>query len=148
MDDNHNDRQSSDRSSPSTTFDRPKRHELRLRNVNERRESLSDYTNSFEQLQIKPSLYEKLWTEVIYVVRQKQIDILKRGTEISIKTLTALLLRGFGYIVWPPGSTWLIDVPDCERLVYKRGGENKEYVPQKRFGSPLFLLDLNFGQQK
>ena len=64
---------------------------------------------------------------VIRYMRNKNIATadIKRCSAASLKNITTLLLRAFGYIVWPGGSDWLLDEADLEegeaRLVYMRG---------------------------
>ena len=111
-----------------TYVSRPKASEIRARKVSELDESVEDYEEFFQQLQIKPERYQEFFDGIIYVIRQKHLNDLRRGTAASIKSLTNFLLRGYGYVAWPPSSTWLVKDPGEERLVHVRGGTNDRYA--------------------
>lgn len=107
---------------------RPKAANLRPRALRDIDESGADYAPYFRSLQIKPQCYDRFLTGVINVIRHKHMPDLKRGTDLSIRGLTSLVLRGFGYIVWTRDAAhWLIEdaelEADEERLVHVKGGE-------------------------
>ncbi|KAK5053210.1 hypothetical protein LTR84_002184 [Exophiala bonariae] len=83
------------------------------------------YKDLYRQLQITPALHDRFYLQVLRIVRNKHIDDLKRGSEASIRTLTDLLLRGFGGHVWEEYKGWLLPVDQLdegeERLNYVRG---------------------------
>lgn len=98
------------------------------------------YKGFYRQLQLSPALYDRFYLHILRPTRNKHINDLKRGTAASIKLMTDILLRGFGYIVWEARLSWLI--PDDqldegeERLFYVRGQghdnpHNARYVPPK-----------------
>ncbi|EXJ81609.1 hypothetical protein A1O1_07674 [Capronia coronata CBS 617.96] len=98
------------------------------------------YSNTFRELQIGNDQHERFYDGVIRVIRNKHPEEIKRGTEASLKQLTDLTLRGFGYIVWKEGSTWLIPADELDedevRLVHVRGA-GIENADNARF-YPLF----------
>src|SRR5271156_5953822 len=96
--------------------ERPKAKDMRLRTRLESNESAEDYTEYFNQLQIRPDRHQHFFTGALYPVRQKHLDELKRGTDASMRNLSALFLRGYGYKIWPVDSAWLVDEPGEERL--------------------------------
>lgn len=91
------------------------------------------YWDIFRELQISPDNYARFYSGVLRHIRNKHPDEIKGGTAAARKYLTDLVLRGFGYIVWPPsGSDWLIPADELdmgeERLVHVRlaGAENEQ----------------------
>jgi hypothetical protein len=94
------------------------------------------YAPVFRQLQIRPDRYYDFHNGVVRVIRVKHSDEIKRSSDASIKNLAGLMLRAFGYIVWAPKSTWLLDETELEegeaRLVYLKG---RTHVPDERYRS-------------
>lgn len=94
------------------------------------------YSRIFRQLQIRPDKHQDFHNGVIRVIRNKHHAQVKRGSDASRKTLTELLLRAFGYIIWKVDSEWLIDRSNLEegetRLSYlkadKGRAEHHRYV--------------------
>ncbi|EXJ82392.1 hypothetical protein A1O3_06205 [Capronia epimyces CBS 606.96] len=107
------------------------------------------YFDIFRSLQITRDGYQRFFDGVIRVIRNKHMDDLKRGTEASLQHLTDLTLRAFGYIVWTPGSPWLIhddELPEDEvRLMHVRGAgkENDENARFYPIFEQLWLLMRN-----
>lgn len=84
------------------------------------------YRDFYRQLQISPDHHFKFWDGILRLARRKHLDDIKRGTPASIKNLTDLVLRGFGYIIWAETSVWLLPFDQLEDgeqpLVYLRKG--------------------------
>lgn len=82
------------------------------------------YRDFYRQLQISPVFHNQFY-HVLRATRNKHIEDLKRGTTASIRLLTELLMRGYGYIVWKEGSDWLLPADELDegeqRLTYVRG---------------------------
>jgi hypothetical protein len=82
------------------------------------------YIDFYRQLQISPALHDQFYS-VLRATRNKHFDDLKRGSAASIRLLTDLLMRGYGYIVWKEGSDWLLPADKLDegeqRLTYVRG---------------------------
>lgn len=104
-------------------------HLSRLPETEVRAKELSGqlYSDIFRRLQIRPGKYEDFYNGVVRFIRNKHVAEIKRGTNASFTYTSRLLLRAFGYIVWPPGSEWLIDDADLSagevRLTYSRKKE-------------------------
>lgn len=85
------------------------------------------YAHHFRQLQIKPEKYYNFYDRSLRVLRNKHIDLLKRGSPASIRQLTDLFVRGNGYLVWTENSIWQLDNSELDngeiRLTYQRRAE-------------------------
>ena len=94
------------------------------------------YAPSFRELQVREEKYFDFHNGVVRVIRNKHHEQVKRCTDYSVRHLTDLVLRAFGYIVWSTGSEWLIDEDELDegeaRLVYRKG---RNQVPDSRYGS-------------
>jgi hypothetical protein len=89
-------------------------------------ETMDDYHDIFQELQISPLYYQGFWS-VIYRYRQgsHHLPFLKRGTESSIKYMTDDILRGYGMRIWGLQSTWRGNVAAGEDiLLYDKDGPN------------------------
>lgn len=86
------------------------------------------YAHHFRQLQIKPEKYHNFYEGSLRVLRNKHIDLLKRGSPASIRQLTDLFVRGNGYLVWTENSIWQLDNSQLDkgeiRLTYQRKAES------------------------
>ncbi|RVX65840.1 hypothetical protein B0A52_10297 [Exophiala mesophila] len=115
---------SSDPADDLTDFSADQLRKLTDKEARIREENGHIYANLFRQLQIKPGKYETFYEGTLRVVRNKHIELLKRGTSASLRTLTDLFLRGHGYLVWTENSIWQLDnseLGDGEvRLTYQR----------------------------
>ena len=58
------------------------------------------YAEVFEALQLKQDSWDRFFDHVVYVVRQKNLSKVQTGSDISIRTLSSTLLRGFAYKIW------------------------------------------------
>lgn len=89
------------------------------------------YKDFYRQLQISSASHDQFYN-VLRATRNKHIDDLKRGSAASIKLLTDLLLRGYGYIVWKEDSSWLLPAHELDegehRLTYVRG--QRQDIPE------------------
>ncbi|KIX05097.1 uncharacterized protein Z518_05969 [Rhinocladiella mackenziei CBS 650.93] len=95
------------------------------------------YDTIYQQLQIRPEKRQEFYNGVIRNIRNKHHVEIKRGTDTSIKNISNLLLRAFGYLVWAPDSAWLVDIADLDegetRLVYVRGRVASDRPENERF---------------
>lgn len=100
------------------------------------------YAPSFRQLQIKQDRYHEFYNGVIRATRSKHQTELRRGSIASIKSATNSLLRAFGYIIWKPGSDWLIGNEELKegeaRLEYRKG--KSEHVDDRYVAVLLMML--------
>jgi hypothetical protein len=90
-------------------------------------ETINDYLDIFQELQISPQYHQGFWSNVIYRYRQstRHLPFLKRGTEASIKNMSDDILRGYGKRIWGSDSTWRGSVPAGEEMiVYDKDGPN------------------------
>ena len=90
-------------------------------------ETIDDYVDIFQELQIDPAFRNVFWSSVIYRYRQapRHLPLLKRGTEISIRTMSDDVLRGYGQRVWGPQSAWRSGLVTGEEiLLYEKDGFN------------------------
>lgn len=98
---------------------------LPLFEVREREDHGLLYTKFFRELQIRPAKYDDFYDGVIQFSRNKHLADIKLCSNASIKRLTDLLLRAFGYIVWKEGSDWLLEETELAEgevtLVHVRG---------------------------
>ena len=107
--------------------------QLRPRTGDRFTETINDYLDIFQELQIDPAFQASFWSNVIYRYRQgsRHAPFLKRGTEASIKNMSDDILRGYGDRVWGPKSGWRRGVAEGEEmLLYEKDGANTRYVTQ------------------
>jgi hypothetical protein len=100
---------------------------LRLRPGERFTETINDYLDIFQDLQVSPSFHQVFWSDVIYRYRQgsRHLPFLKRGTEASIKNMTDDILRGYGTRIWGLQSTWRGNLAAGEEmLLYDKDGTN------------------------
>jgi hypothetical protein len=85
------------------------------------------YGEFFRCLQLNPDQWD-CFADILRAIRNKHMGDLKRGSVASIRSLSAYLLRGYGYKIWhmPGSEEWLRDLEGGEeRLVYERKGDNE-----------------------
>jgi hypothetical protein len=90
-------------------------------------ETIEDYRDILQELQIDPRFRNVFWSSVIYRYRQgsRHLPLLKRGTERSIKTMSEDVLRAYGQRVWGPNSGWRSGLAEGEEmLLYEKDGAN------------------------
>ena len=90
-------------------------------------ETMNDYLDIFQELQISKLYYQTFWSDVIYRYRQstRHLPLLKRGTEVSIKNMSDDILRGYGKRIWGLESAWRGNLSAGEEmLVYDKDGPN------------------------
>lgn len=112
--------------------DRPRlRHlpsaQVRRRTGDRFTETMEDYRDLFEELQIDPKSYAVFWSSVIYRYRQASghAPLLRRGTDASIKNMTDDILRAYGPRIWVPHSEWRKALAEGEEsLLYEKNGPN------------------------
>lgn len=100
---------------------------VRLRTGDQFTESVSDYIGMFQELQIDPVYHGAFWSDVIYRYRQstRHLPLLKRGTAVSIKTMSDDILRGYGVRIWGPNSEWRrVLAAGEDMLLYDKDGDN------------------------
>ncbi|EXJ61199.1 uncharacterized protein A1O5_11991 [Cladophialophora psammophila CBS 110553] len=97
------------------------------------------YAPIFRQLQIRPDKHQDFHNGVIRVIRNKHYKQIQRASDRSLKNVTDLLLRAFGYIIWKTSSEWVLAETDLDeeeaKLVYVRGknqAPDTRYAPQDR----------------
>ena len=82
------------------------------------------YSTILRQLQIRPDRYTQFYNGVLRPNRNKHDLDIKRCSSASLKNVTGMLLRGYGYIVWKANTPWLLEQSELEegevRLVYDR----------------------------
>ncbi|OAP54639.1 hypothetical protein AYL99_11087 [Fonsecaea erecta] len=92
------------------------------------------YAPIFRRLQIRPEKYQIFHSGVVRVIRNRHHKLIQRASDASLRNMTELLLRAFGYIVWKADSEWLLSGPELDqgedRLVYVRG---KDHLTDPRF---------------
>lgn len=101
--------------------------QVRQRTGSRFRETINDYLDIFQELQIDPMFHEVFWTSVIYRYRQgsRHAPLLKRGTVASIKTMSDDILRAYGWRIWGDKSGWRGKLAEGEeRLLYHKDGPN------------------------
>lgn len=101
--------------------------QLRLRTGDQLTETIDDYIDVFQELQIDPVYHNTFWHDVIYRYRQapRHATFLKRGTAASIKNMSNDILRAYGLRIWGPKSGWRSGLAQGEKpLVYERAGDN------------------------
>ncbi len=99
------------------------------------------YHPLYRQLQVKPAKYYDFNNGVVRHIRNKHFVDIKRGSDASIKSISGLVLRGFGHEVWRAGSDWLLEDKDLDegevRIVYDR---RKLEDPDPRYGKEATLV--------
>jgi hypothetical protein len=93
-------------------------------------ETVDDYVDIFQELQIDREYYWGFWHDVLYRYRQQtnHAPLLKRGTEAAIRTMSDEILRAYGYRTWGVNSAWRAPLPrGDEMLVYDKDGDNSRY---------------------
>ena len=58
------------------------------------------YAEVFDGLQLKQTSWDRFFDHVVYIVRQKNLSKVQTGSDISVRTLSSTLLRGFAYKIW------------------------------------------------
>ena len=92
-------------------------------------ESMDDYLDIFQELQVDPAFQASFWTDIIYRYRQfsRHAIFLKRGTHASIKNMSDDILRGYGERIWGQTSSWRSGLATGEKmLLYDRTGANEK----------------------
>lgn len=101
--------------------------QLRLRTGERTIETINNYLDIFQELQIDPTFQGVFWSGVICRYRQgsRHAPLLKRGTVASIKTMTDDVLRAYGGRIWGPNSGWRSGLAAGEEmLLYDKNGGN------------------------
>ena len=101
--------------------------QVRARTGDRFTETINDYREIFQELQIDPIFQGVFWSSVIYRYRQgsRHTPLLKRGTEASIKTMSDDVLRAYGKRMWGPASGWRSGLAQGEEmLLYDKNGAN------------------------
>ncbi len=91
-------------------------------------ETMDDYHDIFQELQIDPAFQASFWIDIIYRYRQfaRHAILLRRGTQASIKNMNDDILRGYGERVWGQTSSWRRGLATGEKmLLYDRSGANE-----------------------
>ncbi len=91
-------------------------------------ETMDDYLDIFQELQIDPAFQASFWTDIIYRYRQfsRHATFLRRGTQASIRNMSDDVLRGYGERVWGPASKWRSGLAIGEKLLlYDKNGTNE-----------------------
>lgn len=102
---------------------------LRARTGDQFTETMNDYLDTFQELQISTMFQPAFWTSIIYRYRQgtRHLPFLRRGTEASIKNMSDDILRGYGGRVWGADSGWRSNLAAGEEmLLYDKDGPNDE----------------------
>ncbi|KIW93136.1 uncharacterized protein Z519_05741 [Cladophialophora bantiana CBS 173.52] len=107
------------------------------------------YAPIFRQLQIRPDKHQDFHNGVIRVIRNKHYKQIQRASDRSLKNVTDLLVRAFGYIIWKTSSEWVLDETDLDeeeaKLVYVRG---KNQTPDTRYAPrDSAQLDAEYGMK-
>ena len=103
--------------------------QVRLRTGARMTETMDDYRDIFQELQIDPAFQASFWTDIIYRYRQfsRHASLLKRGTQASIRNMSDDILRGYGERVWGQTSSWRSGLATGEKmLLYDRNGANEK----------------------
>lgn len=90
-------------------------------------ETINDYLDIFQELQIDSMFHGVFWSSVIYRYRQgsRHAPLLKRGTVASIRTMSDDILRAYGWRIWGEKSGWRSKLVEGEeRLLYHKDGPN------------------------
>lgn len=90
-------------------------------------ETIDDYADLFQELQIDPTFRNVFWSSVIYRYRQgtRHLPLLRRGTGASIKTMSDDILRAYGQRIWGPKSEWRSGLATGEvMLLHEKDGAN------------------------
>lgn len=101
--------------------------QVRARTGDRLTETINDYLDIFQELQIDPTLHTVFWSGVIYRYRQGagHASLLKRGTEASIRNMSDDILRAYGSRIWGEKSEWRSGpAQQEEELVFDKNGPN------------------------
>jgi len=98
------------------------------------------YSDILRELQIAPAYYSDFLNLCILPIRRKHWVEIRRCSEASLRHMSDLMLRGYGYVVWKENSPWLVTdlEPGEERLVHIKMAAREENA---RYG---VLSHINF----
>ncbi|OAL36746.1 hypothetical protein AYO20_04078 [Fonsecaea nubica] len=108
------------------------------------------YAPIFRQMQIRADRYQQFHSGVIRVIRNRHHKLIQRGSDSSLKNVTEFLIRAFAYIIWKPGSEWVLADTDLEegeaKLIYIKGKNN--ILDERKFDRFFPIIDPLWRQMR